>query len=103
VHPVRPAPWWISIRAQAGNADDMLLRRRHGPAGGGRLRRGPAGRAGTRSSRAPHSFRWPPRRSAAVARRALPPPSWRYGWPLLVPLRPAASRPGPARGRRSPR
>jgi len=30
-HPVRPAPWWISLRAQAGNADDPLMRRLHGP------------------------------------------------------------------------
>jgi histidinol-phosphate phosphatase family protein len=29
-HPVRPAPWWLSVRAQAGNADDMLMRRVHG-------------------------------------------------------------------------
>jgi len=30
-HPVRPAPWWVSLRAQAGNADDQLMRRLHGP------------------------------------------------------------------------
>ena len=29
-HPVRPAPWWTSVRAQVGNADDMLMRRLHG-------------------------------------------------------------------------
>ncbi|HWH14463.1 MAG TPA: glycosyltransferase [Miltoncostaeaceae bacterium] len=29
-HPVRPAPWWASVRAQAGNADDMLMRALHG-------------------------------------------------------------------------
>jgi glycosyltransferase involved in cell wall biosynthesis len=29
-HPVRPAPWWVSLRAQAGNADDQLMRRLHG-------------------------------------------------------------------------
>jgi hypothetical protein len=29
-HPVRPAPWWISVRLQAGNADDVLLERLHG-------------------------------------------------------------------------
>ena len=29
-HPVRPAPWWTSVSAQAGNADDMLMRRIHG-------------------------------------------------------------------------
>jgi HAD superfamily hydrolase (TIGR01662 family) len=29
-HPVRPAPWWVSLKLQAGNADDALLRRRYG-------------------------------------------------------------------------
>lgn len=29
-HPVRPAGPWISVRAQAGNADDALMRRLHG-------------------------------------------------------------------------
>lgn len=29
-HPVRKAPWWISVPAQRGNADDALLRRVHG-------------------------------------------------------------------------
>lgn len=31
VHPVRPDGEWASVRAQAGNADDALMRRRHGP------------------------------------------------------------------------
>ncbi|RIQ12393.1 glycosyltransferase family 2 protein, partial [Jiangella rhizosphaerae] len=31
VHPVRPAGFWASVRAQAGNADDVLMRRLHGP------------------------------------------------------------------------
>jgi histidinol-phosphate phosphatase family protein len=30
VHPVRPAPPWISLAKQAGNADDVLMRRVHG-------------------------------------------------------------------------
>jgi Glycosyl transferase family 2 len=30
-HPVRPAPWWISVRLQRGNGDDVLLERLHGP------------------------------------------------------------------------
>jgi histidinol-phosphate phosphatase family protein len=30
VHPVRSAPWWASIAAQRGNADDALMTRRHG-------------------------------------------------------------------------
>jgi HAD superfamily hydrolase (TIGR01662 family) len=29
-HPVRPADRWASVRAQAGNADDVLMRRLHG-------------------------------------------------------------------------
>lgn len=29
-HPVRPADRWVSVRAQAGNADDPLMRARHG-------------------------------------------------------------------------
>jgi len=29
-HPVRPAPWWISIPLQAGNADDVLMTAVHG-------------------------------------------------------------------------
>ena len=28
-HPVRPAPWWVSVGMQAGNADDVLLERLH--------------------------------------------------------------------------
>src|SRR4051795_1852287 len=42
-HPVRPVDRWVSTRVQAGNADDVLMRRLHGPtwrerarAGGGR-------------------------------------------------------------------
>ncbi|MEV2256565.1 glycosyltransferase [Streptomyces sp. NPDC050147] len=30
-HPVRPAGPWISVRLQAGNADDVLMTRLHGP------------------------------------------------------------------------
>ncbi|HET7329071.1 MAG TPA: HAD-IIIA family hydrolase [Nocardioidaceae bacterium] len=30
-HPVRPADGWVSLRQQAGNADDALMRRLHGP------------------------------------------------------------------------
>jgi HAD superfamily hydrolase (TIGR01662 family) len=30
-HPVRPAGFWASVRAQVGNADDVLMRRIHGP------------------------------------------------------------------------
>jgi len=38
VHPVRPAPWLVSVAKQAGNADDALMDRLHG--------RGWRGRAG---------------------------------------------------------
>lgn len=31
LHPVRPAGWSASIRQQRGNADDVLMRRLHGP------------------------------------------------------------------------
>ena len=31
LHPIRPSGEWDSIRAQAGNADDVLMRRLHGP------------------------------------------------------------------------
>jgi hypothetical protein len=30
LHPVRPAPWWISLRLQAGNRDDALMTALHG-------------------------------------------------------------------------
>ncbi|MBV9025380.1 MAG: glycosyltransferase [Streptomycetaceae bacterium] len=30
-HPVRPADRWVSVRVQAGNADDVLMTRLHGP------------------------------------------------------------------------
>ena len=30
LHPVRPAGFWVSVRAQAGNGDDALMRRLHG-------------------------------------------------------------------------
>jgi hypothetical protein len=41
LHPVRPAPWWISVRLQAGNADDVLLAALRGDRwqGGDRVRR----------------------------------------------------------------
>ena len=32
LHPVRPAPWTISVRLQAGNADDVLMAALHGRA-----------------------------------------------------------------------
>jgi HAD superfamily hydrolase (TIGR01662 family) len=45
VHPVRSASRWVSLRAQAGNADDALMRAVHGPGWHTRARAG-AGRRG---------------------------------------------------------
>lgn len=44
-HPVRPADRWVSLRLQAGNADDVLMRVVHGP--------GWRARAGVASGRRP--------------------------------------------------
>lgn len=44
-HPVRPADGWVSIRVQAGNADDALLRALYGPRWRAVARTGP-GRTG---------------------------------------------------------
>lgn len=30
LHPARPAPWWISVARQRGNADDIRMARKHG-------------------------------------------------------------------------
>jgi hypothetical protein len=30
LHPVRPAPWWISVKLQAGNRDDVFMDALHG-------------------------------------------------------------------------
>ena len=48
VHPVRPAGPWISLTKQAGNADDVLMRRIHG--------RGWRERAGVPRGRRPRHF-----------------------------------------------
>lgn len=39
-HPVRAAPWYVSVLKQAGNADDARMRRRHGRAWRGRAHAG---------------------------------------------------------------
>jgi histidinol-phosphate phosphatase family protein len=44
VHPVRPAPWWVSIAKQRGNADDVRMRALHGRDWRGRAA-APSGRA----------------------------------------------------------
>jgi len=43
VHPVRPAGWWVSVRQQRGNADDVTMRVLHGK-GWRRRAAAPAGR-----------------------------------------------------------
>ncbi|WP_344956773.1 HAD-IIIA family hydrolase, partial [Actinomadura miaoliensis] len=40
-HPVRPAGFWVSVKTQAGNADDVLMRRLHGPGWRRRAGEGP--------------------------------------------------------------
>jgi histidinol-phosphate phosphatase family protein len=45
-HPVRPPRRWASLRAQAGNADDALMTRRHGQDWYGRAEAAPGRRAG---------------------------------------------------------
>jgi histidinol-phosphate phosphatase family protein len=45
VHPVRSAPWWVSVRRQRGNIDDPLMRKLHG--------RGWRGACGTPRGRRP--------------------------------------------------
>ncbi len=42
-HPVRPSDDWVSVRQQAGNADDVLMRALHGP-GWHRRAKAPVGR-----------------------------------------------------------
>jgi HAD superfamily hydrolase (TIGR01662 family) len=41
IHPVRPSPPLASVSAQRGNADDVLMRRRHGPHWRHRIGEGP--------------------------------------------------------------
>ncbi len=69
-HPVGPAGRWVSVRLQAGNADDIMMRALHGGAGAaadvprGMRRshltgRGGAWRRGPRRRRRPRARRWP--------------------------------------------
>ncbi len=55
-HPVRPTDRWVSVRVQAGNADDVLMRRLHGP--DWRRRAVPRWAADRGTSRSPPP-RWP--------------------------------------------
>ncbi|MFD0903815.1 HAD-IIIA family hydrolase, partial [Actinomadura sediminis] len=75
-HPVRPAGFWASVRAQAGNADDVLMRRLHGPSwrarageGRGRLREHvlTTAAAALALAAAPAALRRPPGGAVAVA------------------------------------
>ena len=44
VHPVRPVADWVSLRVQAGAADDVLMRNLHGPHWREKAQAGPPGR-----------------------------------------------------------
>jgi HAD superfamily hydrolase (TIGR01662 family) len=77
-HPVRPSDDWVSVRQQAGNADDFLMRALHGPdwrararAPRGRRRRHLAVAAAAAISLA-----------AASARRPLPATAAALGWAM---------------------
>jgi histidinol-phosphate phosphatase family protein len=62
VHPVGPAPAWISLRKQAGNADDVLMRALHG--------RGWRERAGVPRGRRPRHLAVAALGAFAAARRS---------------------------------
>ena len=73
-HPVRPASRWVSVRSQAGNADDALMRRLHGS--DWRRRAGAPARSAAPARRghlAAATARWPRR----TRRRAAPPAAQR--------------------------
>jgi glycosyltransferase involved in cell wall biosynthesis len=91
-HPVRPTDRWISVRLQAGNADDVLMRSRHGAgwrvaAGAGTGRNGRHLLTTAALGAAAASFAAGKRRAAAVAAAA-----WLAG---TVELAAARIRPGP--------
>jgi histidinol-phosphate phosphatase family protein len=89
-HPVRPAPWWASVAQQRGNADDVLMRRVHGP--------GWQARAGTVTGRRPMHLvvtgaavaalsaaafgRWPTARALAAAWAA---GTGQFAWARIAP------------------
>jgi hypothetical protein len=89
-HRVRPADWWVSVRLQRGNADDVLLERLHGrewrdrfgiPAGGFRsypvtLAAGLAALAALATGR---------RRVASVAAGAWAARTARFAWRRIAP------------------
>lgn len=59
-HPVRPAGFWASVRAQAGNADDVLMWRVHGTSWRTRAGEGRGSSAATSSPPRRGSPPWPP-------------------------------------------
>jgi histidinol-phosphate phosphatase family protein len=90
IHPVRPASWHASVRAQRGNADDALMRRRHGRgwkeragAGRGRLAGHGAvtatGLIGVIGARTGHRY------SAALAATAWTLGTVRFTWARIAP------------------
>ncbi len=87
-HPVRPVDRWISLRTQAGNADDVLMRRLHGPE---LAPSAPTPRsAAVRSTWRERQPAWPPWHWLSPAARAPPRSPRSAGWPA------PASSPGPA-------
>jgi carbamoyltransferase len=91
-HPVRPVDDWVSLRTQAGNADDPLMTRLHGPdwyerAGRDQGSAVAARRHDGRRRVGPRAGRSPSPRLAALATAA--------GWPAGVELAWARIAPGP--------
>lgn len=99
-HPVRPARWTASVRQQRGNADDVLMRRLHGPdwraragAPAGRFPRhalvtaaGAAALAGLAALAVPRSAaRGWARRVAAVAGAAWVAGTAEFAWARIAP------------------
>ncbi len=71
-HPVRPPRRWASLRAQAGNADDALMTRRHGRDWYARAEAAPGRRAGHWVATALGAA------SIAAAAGGMAGPRWRY-------------------------
>ena len=101
-HPVRPASRWASLKAQAGNADDVLMNRLHGRGWHQRAQAARDAGAGMWSPRPcwprPCWAGWPAAcRSARDGSGTAGRPRWpeRAGWPAG----PSSPRPGSARAR----
>ena len=89
-HPVRPAPWWVSVRLQRGNGDDVLLERLHGRGWRRRVDVAPGAMSSYPATTAPvsePSRRLPPAaaRPAAVAAAAWVARTVRFAWQRAAP------------------